>query len=46
MGIGLAIVVRADTADAITSLAAKHQIESWVIGEVVAGERGVELSGC
>ena len=46
MGIGLTVVVRPDAADAIQKLATKHEIDNWMIGEIVSGDRGVELSGC
>ncbi|HUG93129.1 MAG TPA: phosphoribosylformylglycinamidine cyclo-ligase [Planctomycetaceae bacterium] len=45
MGIGYAIVVNPYFADAIRRRLAGHRIESWVIGEVTAGERGAEYVG-
>jgi phosphoribosylformylglycinamidine cyclo-ligase len=45
MGIGYVVVVRPDVADAVRARLAGAGEEVFVIGEVVAGERGVELLG-
>ncbi len=45
MGIGLAVVVRPNQAEAVRQLAEACGIASNVIGEIVEGERGVQLSG-
>ena len=41
MGIGYAVIVNPYFADAIRRRLAGQRVESWVIGEVTAGERGV-----
>ena len=45
MGIGYAVIVNPYFADAIRRRLAAQRVESWVIGEVNAGERGVEYAG-
>lgn len=46
MGIGLTVIARPDAVDAIQALANKHEIQNWPVGEIVSGDRGVELSDC
>ncbi|MGE5192322.1 MAG: phosphoribosylformylglycinamidine cyclo-ligase [Deltaproteobacteria bacterium] len=41
MGIGFTVVVRPKAADAVQERLARHEIKTWVLGTVEAGERGV-----
>lgn len=43
MGIGFTIIVAPDAVAAVRERLASYPFASWIIGEVVAGERGVEL---
>lgn len=43
MGIGYVLVLNRFYVDSIQRQLREHRVESWVIGEVVAGERGTEL---
>ncbi len=43
MGVGLAAVVPADRAGLALDICRANGAEGWIIGEVVAGERGVDL---
>jgi phosphoribosylaminoimidazole (AIR) synthetase len=45
MGIGYVVIVRPGAADSVSARLAAAGEEVCVIGEVVAGERGVELVG-
>jgi phosphoribosylformylglycinamidine cyclo-ligase len=42
MGIGMAVIVNPYFADSIQRQLAPHRLRSWIIGEVLEGERGVE----
>ena len=42
MGIGFVVVVRPRAADSVQRRLSRHEIKSWVLGEVEAGERAVE----
>ena len=43
MGIGFALIVAPEVVDAVRERLATFPFSSWIIGEVVAGMRGVEL---
>ncbi len=43
MGLGYVLIVDAAAADAVRESVAKHGLEAWIVGEVVPGERAVEL---
>lgn len=43
MGIGMVMAVPADQADAIVAAARELGEQAWVVGEIVAGEPGVEV---
>lgn len=45
MGVGMVALVSCDSADAAVSQLAEAGVESWVAGEVVAGDGSVRLSG-
>jgi phosphoribosylformylglycinamidine cyclo-ligase len=45
MGIGFVVIVRAKFADAIRRSLHESGTKAWLIGEVRAGERGVEYIG-
>jgi len=44
MGIGYSLVVAADASETVRSLLAGQGIDSWIIGDVITGERGVEFT--
>jgi len=44
MGIGFAVVASSDFVDSLRRQLAKHGVESWHIGEIVAGDAGVEFT--
>lgn len=46
MGIGLAVVARGEVLEQIRGIATDCGIENRLIGEIVRGERGVELANC
>jgi phosphoribosylformylglycinamidine cyclo-ligase len=41
MGIGFTLVVRPGAADSVQKRLARHEIKTWVLGTVEAGEHGV-----
>jgi len=43
MGIGMVLAVPADQADQVVAAARELGEQAWIIGEVVAGEKGVEV---
>ena len=43
MGIGMALIVPSDQADGVVAALRAMEEEAYIIGEVVPGERGVEL---
>ncbi|NMB17553.1 MAG: phosphoribosylformylglycinamidine cyclo-ligase, partial [Firmicutes bacterium] len=43
MGIGMALIVPSDQADGVVAALRSMKEEAYIIGEVVPGERGVEL---
>jgi phosphoribosylaminoimidazole (AIR) synthetase len=45
MGIGFALVLNPYYVESIQRQLASHHIDSWIIGEVQSGQRGVEYSG-
>ena len=43
MGIGFTLIVDRETVDAVRGQLAELKMTSWIIGDVVPGDRGVEL---
>lgn len=43
MGIGMVVIVRKTAADAVREALRKRNVRSWIIGEAVAGRKGVEV---
>lgn len=41
MGIGFVVVVRSRVVDSVQRRLSRHEVKSWVLGEVESGERGV-----
>ena len=44
MGVGFTVVVRPRDVDAVQRRLAKHEIRTWVLGTIEAGERNVHYS--
>lgn len=44
MGVGMVLVVQAKSAKAIISRLSEYKLKSWIIGEVIKGEKEVEIA--